>query len=232
MSVGDVAGLVAAIAFVVLVALLAVPLLKLGRVLDETRVTIRGLSDSSLPLIGEVTTTVGQANEQMEKIDTITTNAAQITTNASALTALFAATLGSPIVRVAAVAALPQLRRDVVQVVVLRDERVDLAVPDGVDGVEARDVARPARRRGEDRVGPREPAQPRRRVAQPRRGDRPAAREAPQQHAVGVDGREHGREDGDARREADLPLDAVRSHGDRGRLQVLVQPVRAGGRRA
>ena len=102
MSVGDVAGLIAAVAFVALVALLAVPLLKLGRVLDETRETIKGLSDSTVPLIGEVTTTVGQANEQMDKIDTITTNAAQITTNASALTALFAATLGSPIVRVAA----------------------------------------------------------------------------------------------------------------------------------
>ena len=102
MSVGDVAGLIAAIAFAILVVLMAVPLIKLGRVLDETRTTIRGISDSTVPLIGEVTTTVGQANEQMDKIDTITTNAAQITTNASALTALFAATLGSPIVRVAA----------------------------------------------------------------------------------------------------------------------------------
>ncbi|TXR57386.1 DUF948 domain-containing protein [Quadrisphaera setariae] len=102
MSVGDVAGLIAAIAFVVLVALLARPILKLGQVLDEARAAIKGVSDSTVPLIAEVTTTVGQANEQMEKIDTITTNAAQITTNASALTALFAATLGSPVVRVAA----------------------------------------------------------------------------------------------------------------------------------
>lgn len=102
MSVGDIAGLIAAIAFVVLVALAAVPLLKLGKVLDEARVSIKGLSDSTVPLITEVTTTVGQANEQMEKVDVITTNAAQVTTNVSALTALFAATLGSPIVRVAA----------------------------------------------------------------------------------------------------------------------------------
>lgn len=102
MSVGDIAGLIAAIAFVVLVALAAVPLLKLGKVLDEARVSIKGLSDSTVPLITEVTTTVGQANEQMEKVDVITTNAAQVTTNVSALTALFAATLGSPIIRVAA----------------------------------------------------------------------------------------------------------------------------------
>ncbi|MGQ7297660.1 DUF948 domain-containing protein [Quadrisphaera sp. KR29] len=102
MSVGDVAGLVAALAFVVLVALLARPILKLGQVLDEARTAIKGVSDSTVPLIAEVTTTVGQANEQMEKIDTITTNAAQVSTNVSALTALFAATLGSPVVRAAA----------------------------------------------------------------------------------------------------------------------------------
>lgn len=102
MSAGDVAGLIAAIAFVLLVGLLAVPLIKLGKVLDETRTTIRGLSDESVPLLQEVTTTVTHANDQMVKIDTITTNAAQVATNVSALTALFAATLGSPVVKVAA----------------------------------------------------------------------------------------------------------------------------------
>lgn len=102
MSAGDVAGLIAAIAFVLLVGLLAVPLLKLGKVLDETRSTIRGISDESIPLLQEVTSTVTHTNDQMVKVDTITTNAAQVATNVSALTALFAATLGSPVVKVAA----------------------------------------------------------------------------------------------------------------------------------
>jgi uncharacterized protein YoxC len=102
MTVGGVAGLIAAIAFVLLVGVLAVPLIKLGRVLDETRVTIKGLSDGTLPLLSEVTTTVASTNEQLVKVDTITTNAAQMSTNVSALTALFAATLGSPVVKVAA----------------------------------------------------------------------------------------------------------------------------------
>jgi uncharacterized protein YoxC len=102
MSAGDVAGLIAAIAFVLLVGLLAVPLLKLGKVFDETRHSIREMSDESVPLLKEVTTTVGHTNEQLVKVDTITTNAAQVATNVSALTALFAATLGSPVVKVAA----------------------------------------------------------------------------------------------------------------------------------
>ena len=102
MSAGDVAGLIAAIAFVLLVGLLAVPLLKLGKVLDEARVTIRGISEESVPLLQEVTSTVTHTNDQMVKVDTITTNAAQVATNVSALTALFAATLGSPVVKIAA----------------------------------------------------------------------------------------------------------------------------------
>jgi uncharacterized protein YoxC len=102
MSVGDVAGLIAALAFVLLVGFMAYPLVKLGKVLDETRVTVRGLSDGALPLLTEVTTTVSETNHQLTKVDTITTNAAQVSTNVSALTTLFAATLGSPVVKVAA----------------------------------------------------------------------------------------------------------------------------------
>jgi uncharacterized protein YoxC len=100
--VGSVAGLIAAIAFVLLVGALAYPLIKLGKVLDETRNTVRGLSDGALPLLAEVTTTVASTNQQLGKVDTITDNVAQVSINVSALTSLFAATLGSPVVKVAA----------------------------------------------------------------------------------------------------------------------------------
>ena len=43
MSVGEIAGLIAAIAFVALVAFTAVPLLKLGRVLEEVRLAVRDI---------------------------------------------------------------------------------------------------------------------------------------------------------------------------------------------
>jgi uncharacterized protein YoxC len=102
MTVGGVVGLIFAIGFVLLVGLIAVPLIKLGRVLDETRNTIHDLSRETVPLITEVTTTVSATNQQLGKVDTITDNVAQVSTNVSALTALFAATLGSPVVKVAA----------------------------------------------------------------------------------------------------------------------------------
>ncbi len=102
MSVGDVAGLIAAIAFVALVGFLAVPMLKLGRVFDETRASIRALTDHSVPLLDETTATVAATNVQLGKVDTITSSVAQVSENVSALTSLFAATVGSPLVKVAA----------------------------------------------------------------------------------------------------------------------------------
>ena len=102
MSVGDVAGLIAAIAFVALLSLLAVPILKLGRLIDDARGTVQGVTNESLPLLREVTTTVSTTNGELERVSAITTNVQQMTTNASALTALFAATLGSPMIKVAA----------------------------------------------------------------------------------------------------------------------------------
>jgi uncharacterized protein YoxC len=102
MSGGEIAGLIAAVAFVLLVGVLAVPLLKLGGVLDETRSMIKGVSDETVPLLSEVTTTVTTTNAQLVRVDAITSNVQQATTNVSALTSLLAATLGSPVVKVAA----------------------------------------------------------------------------------------------------------------------------------
>lgn len=99
---GDIAGLIAAIAFVLLVGALALPLVKLGRVLDETRVSVRELTEHTVPILDEATTTVSQANTQLERVDAITSSAATVTQNVSALTSLFAATVGGPMIKVAA----------------------------------------------------------------------------------------------------------------------------------
>ncbi len=102
MSAGDVAGLIAAVAFVLLVGVLAVPLLKLGQVLEEARVMVRGVSERTTPLLEEVTLTVSTTNTQLARVDTITSNVAEVTGNVSAMTSLFAATLGNPVIKVAA----------------------------------------------------------------------------------------------------------------------------------
>ncbi len=102
MSVGDVAGLIAAIAFVLLVGVLAIPLVKLGRVFDETTVSVKEITAHTVPVLDETATLVASSNTQLENIDTVTTAAAQVSENVSALTALFAATVGSPMIKAAA----------------------------------------------------------------------------------------------------------------------------------
>ena len=101
LSAGEIAGLVAAFAFVLLVGATAIPLWKLGKVFDQARVSLKQLSDETVPLVGEVTTTVSQTNAQLAKVDAITANVQAASTNVSALTGLFAATLGGQVVKVA-----------------------------------------------------------------------------------------------------------------------------------
>ncbi len=71
MSGGDIAGLIAAGVFALLVLLLAVPILKLGGVFDEVRTSIRSISDGATPLMDEVTATVTTTNQQLKKVDGI-----------------------------------------------------------------------------------------------------------------------------------------------------------------
>jgi uncharacterized protein YoxC len=101
-SAGEWAGLIAALALVLLVLLLAIPLLKLGRVLDETTLTIRQTREQSTPVLTQASTTVAHLNSNLERVDDITGNAANVSSNVAALSSVVAATLGSPLIKVAA----------------------------------------------------------------------------------------------------------------------------------
>jgi len=101
MSFGDIAGLIAAVVFAVLVGFIAVPLLKFGRVLDQTREAIKEASDGITPILDETATTIQETNKQLARVDVITRNVADVTGNVSALVALFAATVGAPLIKLA-----------------------------------------------------------------------------------------------------------------------------------
>jgi uncharacterized protein YoxC len=101
MSGGDIAGLIAAGVFAILVGLLAIPLIKLGGVFDQTRDAIKDLSENVTPLLEEATTTITETNRQLARVDTITKGVAEATGNVTSLVALFAATLGGPLIKLA-----------------------------------------------------------------------------------------------------------------------------------
>ena len=99
---GQVAALIAAVAFALLMLALTYVVLKLSKTVEETQRLVAGITDKTVPLLGEVTTSVTQVNKELVRVDAITANVQSMTGNVSALTSLFAATLGSPIIKVAA----------------------------------------------------------------------------------------------------------------------------------
>jgi uncharacterized protein YoxC len=101
-SGGEIAAVIAAVAFVFLVGLLAVPILKLGRTLDEATVAIRKAHEGAQPILTNANETVSQVNSQLARVEGITVNAQAVSSNAAALSSLFATTLGTPVVRLAA----------------------------------------------------------------------------------------------------------------------------------
>ncbi len=109
MTVGEIAGLIAALAAVVFVALCAVPLFKTGRVLEELRLTIRDLGHETVPILTELKSTVSATNDEIgkvalvtEDVSTVTRNATVVSENAAKLTTIFTATLGGPLIKGAA----------------------------------------------------------------------------------------------------------------------------------
>jgi uncharacterized protein YoxC len=101
-SGGAIAACVAAGAFVLLVLLVAIPLLKLGRTLDEATLAIRKTHEGAAPLLADAQGTVTQVNLQLEQVEGIARNVNSMTTNVAALTSVVSSTLGSPLIKVAA----------------------------------------------------------------------------------------------------------------------------------
>jgi uncharacterized protein YoxC len=115
MDAGEIAGLIAAGAFLMLVFVLAVPILKLGRTVDAATRAINDLTDRTGPLLGDVNDTVrnvntalGQVqvsldgvNVQLAKVDTITDHAAHVTANVANLSTIVGAAAANPLIKVA-----------------------------------------------------------------------------------------------------------------------------------
>lgn len=103
MSIGNIAALIAATAAVVLVALLAVPIVKLGHVMDEITSSVRDVDRSALEILEELRQTVITTNEEISRIGDVTENvnrmsehAANATQHASDVGRVVATVVGAP----------------------------------------------------------------------------------------------------------------------------------------
>jgi len=113
---GQIAALIAAGAFLMLVLVLAVPILRLRHTVDATTRMVNDLNDRTAPLLGNVNTTVEQVNAtlgqvqtsldgvnlQLAKIDTMTGHAQNVTANVANLSTVVSAAAANPLIKVAA----------------------------------------------------------------------------------------------------------------------------------
>ncbi|NUP30407.1 MAG: DUF948 domain-containing protein [Streptomycetaceae bacterium] len=86
----------------ILVAFLALVLVKLVKVLKEATRLVSDIADRTPPLLDEMTDAVRATNAQLARVDQIAGNVQTMSTNATALSSTVAATLGGPLVKTAA----------------------------------------------------------------------------------------------------------------------------------
>ncbi|WP_405782399.1 DUF948 domain-containing protein [Streptomyces sp. NBC_00859] len=102
MSGGEVAGILVAVFWAILVSFLAVVLVRLAQTLRTTTKLVADVTDQAVPLLADASTAVRSAQTQLERVDAIATDVQEVTSNASALSTTVASTFGGPLVKVAA----------------------------------------------------------------------------------------------------------------------------------
>jgi uncharacterized protein YoxC len=115
MDAGQIAALVAAGAFLMLVIVLAVPILRVRHTVDAATRAINDLNDRTGPLLGNVTDTVANMNAalgqvqtsldgvnvQLAKVDTMTGHAQNVTATIANLVTVVSAAAANPLIKVA-----------------------------------------------------------------------------------------------------------------------------------
>ncbi|MBA3551476.1 MAG: DUF948 domain-containing protein [Actinobacteria bacterium] len=116
-SAGGVAAIIAAGFWAVLVLALALVMINLFRVLESVKMLLDGIREGTVPLLGEVKTTVQSVNRELDRADGLLESAGHMARSAERLTSVVEQTVSSPLIRVAAFGAgisraLRRVRKD------------------------------------------------------------------------------------------------------------------------
>ncbi|MFJ2113220.1 MULTISPECIES: DUF948 domain-containing protein [unclassified Streptomyces] len=102
MTGGEVAGILVAVFWAILVSFLAVVLVRLAQTLRATTRLVADITEQAVPLLADASETVRSARTQLDRVDAIASDVQEVTSNASALSTTVASTFGGPLVKVAA----------------------------------------------------------------------------------------------------------------------------------
>lgn len=112
----EVAVIVAAAVWGVLVIFLAVVLLNTFRLLESVKTLVDGVRQEAVPLLGEVRTTVSSVNRELDRVDGIVESAGKVARSAQRVTSVVEQAVSNPLVKFIAFSAgasraLRRLRR-------------------------------------------------------------------------------------------------------------------------
>ncbi|MGW2560720.1 DUF948 domain-containing protein [Streptomyces sp. NPDC001514] len=102
MTGGEVAGILVAVFWAILVSFLAVVLVRLAQTLRATTKLVADVTEQAVPLLADASQAVRSAQTQLDRVDAIASDVQEVTSNASALSTTVASTFGGPLVKVAA----------------------------------------------------------------------------------------------------------------------------------
>ncbi|MFC0598746.1 DUF948 domain-containing protein [Streptomyces palmae] len=102
MSGGEVAGILVAVFWAILVSFLALALVRLAQTLKAATKLVADVTEQAVPLLSEASATVRSANTQLARVDSIAADVQEVTANASALSSTVSSAFGGPLVKVAA----------------------------------------------------------------------------------------------------------------------------------
>jgi len=102
LSGGEIALIVLAGFWALLVVFLALVLVNLFRVLESTKTLIDGIRQETVPLLSEVRTSVTKVNRELDRADTIMSSAGNITKTVERVSAVVEQAVSSPLIKAVA----------------------------------------------------------------------------------------------------------------------------------
>ncbi|GAA4598283.1 DUF948 domain-containing protein [Planotetraspora phitsanulokensis] len=102
LTAGELAGLIVATFWAILVCFMAVVLVKLARLLVETTKMVSELSDRVVPLLEDVSRTVAETNRQLIAVEAITDNVKDVSGNMVKITGVASTLFAGPVIKISA----------------------------------------------------------------------------------------------------------------------------------
>ncbi|MFF5212050.1 DUF948 domain-containing protein [Streptosporangium sp. NPDC000396] len=102
LTAGEVAGLIVAMFWAILVCFLAMVLVKLARLLTETTKMVSELGDRVVPLLEDVTVTVSETNRQLVAVEAIAKDVKQVSGHVAKVSDVAQTLVTGPLIKLAA----------------------------------------------------------------------------------------------------------------------------------